>query len=126
MIKTIELRKFIYSLLKSAHSRVYFQHAPDTASTPYLVYDLPDSSDDGSTEIFFLDIDGWDVPADGSSTALETMMGAVDAALHRKTMIVSGQISATFYRESRLAIPDDDPRVLRRRYTYQIRTHEGS
>lgn len=132
MIKVAELRKFINAYLKTIHpnilvdgksnSRVFFQHAPDDAVFPYLVYDLPSSIDDGSMERFILDIDGWDNAKD--TTAIETLMDSMDNGLHRKTIMIGTEISATFYRENRLPLLDDDPRLSRRKYVYQIRTHE--
>jgi hypothetical protein len=121
MIKVIELRKAILSYLKGKHPRVYFQDAPETATFPYLVYDLPNSSDDGSLERFVMDIDGWDDSKD--TTALETLMDSVDKELHRKSVMLQN-MAVTFYRENRLSLTDDDPRIRRRKYIYQIRTHE--
>jgi hypothetical protein len=124
MIKIVELRKIIKASLKTAHSRVFHEHAPDNSLYPYLVYDLPNSNDDGSLEQFVLDIDGWDYPANGDTTALETLMDNVDKQLHRKTVVINGTLSMTFYRENRLSLKDDDPRIKRRKYVYQVRTHE--
>lgn len=121
MSKVVELRKQIRSFLKSVHPRVFFEIAPDDALYPYLVFDLPNSIDDGSMERFMLDVDGWDNSAD--TTALETLMENLDNVLHRKTVMM-GNISATIYRENRLTLPDDDKRIRRRKYVYQIRTHE--
>jgi hypothetical protein len=121
MSKVIELRKAILSYLKSIHPRVYFQIAPEGAAFPYLVYDLPNSTDDAVMERFVLEVDGWDNSKD--TTAVETLMDSVDKELHRKTVILINSISATFYRESRLSLLDDDPRIRRRKYVYQVRTH---
>lgn len=122
MIKMVELRTMILSSLKAVHPRVFFQQAPDDAMCPYIVYDLPNSTDDGSTEQVVLDIDGWDDKTD--TTVLETLMDSIDKEIHRKTMTIPGQLSATFYRENRMALTDDDKRIRRRKYVYQIRTHE--
>jgi hypothetical protein len=131
MVKVIEIRKAIQSYLKSKHPRVYFQDAPKNAVYPYLVYDLSNSVDDGSMENFTLDVDGWDTPDAGDTTVLETLMSDVDgdghkqnpSGLHRKTIMILDKMSATFYRENRLPLPDDDKRIHRRKYIYQIRTH---
>jgi len=50
----------INTMLKSIHPRIYYRSAPDTAAFPYLVYDLPNSTDDGTLEQFILDVDAWD------------------------------------------------------------------
>lgn len=124
MSKVIELRKIIQSFLRTKHPRVYFEAAKDDALYPYVVYALPNSMDDLSMERFILEVDGWDMPANGDTTALETLMSIVDAELHRKTVMVNG-ISATLYRENRLSLTDDDQRIRRRKYIYQIRTHQA-
>lgn len=118
MTNIVELRKAIVSTLKSINPRVYFQRAPDTAVFPYLVYDLPNSFND-DPQIFTLDIDGWDNSKD--TTAIETLMQSVDDLLNKKTIYTAGKVSATFYRDSKLGLIDDDPRINRRKYSYQIR-----
>ncbi|MFS0864125.1 hypothetical protein [Fredinandcohnia sp. 179-A 10B2 NHS] len=123
MIKVIEIRKVIKGILKSQHSQVYYEHASDKAVYPYLVFDLPDSIDDGSMEQFVLDVDGWDSPINGDTTTLETLMDIVDKSLHRKTVVINNELSMTFYRENRLPLKDDDKRIRRRKYIYQVRTH---
>lgn len=134
MNKLIELRKMITAVLKAAHpdvvvdgaskSRVHFQVAPDDAEFPYVVYDLPNSIDDGTMENFRLEVDGWDAPADGDTTALETLMDNIDQELHRAVKTMPG-LSAVFYRDNRLALLDDDKRIRRRKYIYQARTFGG-
>lgn len=126
MITLIEIRKAIMSALLGAHPRIYSEVAPDDAVFPYITYDFSDSIDDGTLERFELDLDGWDAPAAGNTTALETMMDAADKALHRKTLVIDNDLSMTFYRENRRNLRDDDPRIFRRQNTYQIRVHGGS
>jgi len=123
MIKVIELRKMINTMLKSIHPRVYYRSAPDTAAFPYLVYDLPNSTDDGTLEQFILDVDAWE-STNGDTTGLETLIDSADKSLHRKTIIVDDILAVTFYRETRLTLTDDDPNIKRRKYTYEVRTFE--
>ena len=132
MIKVIEIRKAVTTYLKTIHPRLYYQVAPDNAQKPYLVYDLPNSIDDGSMERFVLEIDGWDSPENDDTTALETLMGNIDgdgdklnpSGLNRKTITVN-ELGMIFYRENRLSPLDDDKRIRRRKYVYQIRTFVG-
>lgn len=126
MNRSSELRKAIQADLLAIHPRAFFQKADAQAEFPYLVFDLQ-STDDGDTEVFLLDIDGWDDIPD--TTRLEDMMGAVDgdgdienpSGLHRRVINVPGKVTGTIYRESRLSPIDDDARLRRRRYQYQIR-----
>lgn len=128
MIKMLEIRKAIITLIKQATPNVFYQDAPskvESNSYPFITVDISNSIDDGTLERFVMDIDGWG--ADKNTTGLETMMHEVDLKLHRKTVYltnVTGQISVTIYRENRLTFDESDSRIFRRRYIYQIRTHE--
>ena len=124
MIKVIEIREIIQTALNSVHPRVYYQTAPDTAVFPYLVYDLPNSTDDGTLEQFVLDVDAWDRPSNGDTTIVEILIDSADKSLHRKTITVDDNLAVTFYRENRLTLTDDDPNIKRRKYIYKIRTFE--
>lgn len=122
----IELRKTLQAHLKTIHSRVYFQQAPDTATFPYIVYNIPSLNDDGEDfQLVTLDIDGWDAPETGDTTALETLMTAINTGMNKKTL-VTDTFSVTFYLETKLPLVDDDPRIKRRKYVYQGRLFERS
>lgn len=121
MIKVIELRKAINTALKTVHPRIYYQDAPDDAVFPYLVYDLPNSVDDGYLEQFVLDVDGWDNSTD--TTNLETIMDNVNKSLDGMTR-TADSLSMSFYLDNRLTLLDDDSRIRRRKYTYQVRTYQ--
>ena len=120
----IELRTIIQGQLKSVHPRVYFQMAPETATFPYLVYDIVSINDNGeSFQLVTLDVDGWDNSAD--TTALETLMKNVNQTLNKKTF-VSGNSTVTFYLENKLPLKDEEVMIKRRKYTYQGRLFERS
>jgi len=124
VIKVIEIRKMIKTQLKTIHPRVYYRTAPDTAVFPYLVYDLPNSTDDGTLEQFVLDVDAWDSTS-GDTTIVEILIdNNADKSLHRKTITVDDVLAVTFYRENRLTLTDDDPNIKRRKYIYEVRTFE--
>lgn len=124
MSKILELRAALQTALKRAHDRVYYEKAPDRATYPYLVYNLSNSYDDGIVEQFYLDVDGWDAPEDGSTVALEKMMGKVDHELHRLYGILA-TIGIAIYRDRRLTVDEDDERIRRRKYVYLVRTIGG-
>ncbi len=120
----INLRKLLHPYLKSIHPRVYFQLAPETATFPYLVYDIVNIYDDGEGfQQVTLDVDGWDNSAE--TTALETLMKNVNQTLNKKTF-VSGNSTVTFYLENKLPLTDDETTIKRRKYTYQGRLFERS
>ena len=123
MINIIALRKALKILLNTDHARVYFQEPNTDATFPYLIYDLPNSYDLGDSEVFTLDVDGWDNPADKDSTALETLMDAMDAVVNKHAEVLEwdgGKAGIAIFREARLTLQEDDKRILRRKYTYQV------
>ena len=122
MITFLELRREIQKILKTLHARVFFSVAPSDAVFPYVVFDLPNSVDSGDLENFVLDIDVWDVAT--NTTTLETLIGTIDNALHRKSVMLDGKMGFVIYRENRLVLTDDDKRIRRRKYIYQVRTYQ--
>ena len=115
------LRELIRPFLKSIHPRVYFQDAPDNAQFPYLVYDFTQITDDGEGfETVAFDVDGWDMPAGGDTTALETLMQTVNDALNKKTLTAEG-LAVTFYLDRKIPLVDDNPGIKRRKYIYEAR-----
>ena len=116
-----KLRKLVHSCLKSIHPRVYFQMAPDNAPFPYLVYDFTQITNDGEEfETVALDVDGWDMPAKGDTTALETLMQTVNDALNKKTLTAEG-LAVTFYLDRKIPLLDDNKNIRRRKYIYEAR-----
>lgn len=115
------LRKLLHPFLKSIHPRVYFQIAPDSAEFPYLVYDFTQIVNDGEEfETVALDIDGWDMPADGDTTALETLMQTVNDVLNKKTLTAEN-LAVTFYLDRKIPLLDDNKNIRRRKYIYEAR-----
>ncbi len=116
------LRELLKPYLKAIHPRVFFQIAPDGAQFPYLVYDFTQILNDGEGfETAAVDIDGWDMPAGGDTTALETLMQTVNEALNKKTLTAEG-LAATFYLDRKIPLTDDNPAIKRRKYIYQARS----
>ena len=115
------LRKLLHPYLKSIHPRVYFQVTPDSAEFPYLVYDFTQIINDGEEfETVALDVDGWDMPADGDTTTLETLMQTVNDALNKKTLTAEG-LAVTFYLDRKIPLLDDNKNIRRRKYIYEAR-----
>ena len=118
--RVLILRSALQKVMKEVHSHVYYENAGQSSSYPYIVYTLNNSIDDGTLENVDLEVDGWDMPTNGSTIPLEIMMGKVDDALHRSVYSIDG-VFFTIYRENRRSIQDSDERLRRRQYVYQIR-----
>lgn len=123
--RVIEMRKALQALLLTAHDEVYYEEAPDGATYPYIVYNLIDSTDDGSLEQVMLEVDGWDAPISGNTIPLEEMMGNVDNVLHR-AKIYSENVFFSIYRETRRNVPEPDSRLRHRYLEFQIRLMGGN
>lgn len=123
------LRELLHPYLKLIHPRVYFQDAPDNAQFPYLVYDFTQVTDDGEGfETVAVDIDGWDMPVNGDTTVLESLMEAVNGngdaknptGLNKKTLAAEG-LAVTFYLDRKIPLRDDNKDIRRRKYIYEAR-----
>lgn len=130
----LALRKTIEDYLKTIHPRVYFGRPSSKAQFPYIVIDFnPSFTPDEGREQLLVDVEGWDKPRDGDSTALETLMQAINGdgdlgqptGLDRQAITANG-ILALFRLESRDPIADEDPAILRRKYTYSTTVYERS
>ena len=120
----VELRSAIGAFLGTVNPEVHFEEAPDNSPFPYLVYDLPNSFNDGTMENVVLEIDGWDAPDKGDTSTLELMMESVNTGLNR-TVIRNGGYAFVCYLDNRMNLRDDEPRIRRRKYRYQVRTFGG-
>lgn len=129
MQKMLEIRKAIKAILVAGgieSQYIHYQRTNEDAATPYVIVDISNSIDDGTLERFLMDIDGIDNQYD--TVRLEELMDKADKALHRKTILVtdgSNELSLTIYRENRMTFENEpEKRLFRRRYIYQLRTHE--
>ncbi len=116
----VNLRKKLKEILKTIHPNIYFQNASEKAQYPYIVYDLPNSFTNEDQEIFNLDVDVWDIPKDGDTTALESLADTVWNTLH-KYRYIDDNMQISIYRQNRMTLIDDDPRFKRRMLIFQLK-----
>ena len=119
----IELRKALHPRLRAIHPRAYFQRAPDTAQFPYITYSFEMIPDGEGFELVVLDIDGWDMPDDGDTTGLESLMSYVKRSMDKKTLTTANLV-VSFYLDRKLSLEDDNPKIIRRKHIYQGRLFE--
>lgn len=119
----INLRVQLNKILRTIHPRVYFQVATDTASFPYVTYDLPNSFINEEQDIFNLDVDIWDMPVNGDTTELEILSSAFWKGLN-KYRYIDENIQFSIYRMNRLSLTDDDVRIKRKKLIFQIRYYD--
>lgn len=112
------LRIELNRLLRTHHSRVYYQQAPTKREYPYLIYNLSNSFDNEQQEVFFLDVDVWDYTSD--TTAIEDLAGLLWKVLN-KHRHVDDNIQFSIYRSTRLSPEDDDPMFKRRKLIFELR-----
>lgn len=119
----INLRTQLNKILKTIHPRVYFQTAPDTATFPYVTYDLPNSFTNEEQDIFNLDVDIWDMPVNGDTTQIETLASSFWKSLN-KYRYIDENIQFSIYKMNRLSLKDDDVRIKRRKLIFQLRYYD--
>lgn len=141
----IELRKALLLHLRSIHPRAYFQRAPGNAQFPYVVFRMETYDTGEGRQLVTLDVDGWDKPEGGDTTALEQMMAALNAGLNKHVVAnmhsaIHGylspvgivhvdvasdkQFACVFFLDRKVPLTDEDPQIHRRRYSYQGRLFE--
>lgn len=131
-MNTIELKKMIYTFLKTKANAVYpADSVPANANLPYVTYSLAQSftNENLTMEIFSLEVDCWDNNPD--TTTLDTLVGSIDgdgsltaaSGLHRKRYYVANTLQTCIYREARLEIEDPDPNIRRRQLRYEVQTY---
>jgi len=131
-MNVIELKKMIYVFLKTKTANVYPEDSvPENAVLPFTTYALESGFPDTNLKMerFTLMVDNYD--SSSETTALETVTGIIDGdgdkvsatGLNEKKYYVSGTLQASFYREGRFEVPDEDPAIRRRQLRYEVQAY---
>lgn len=125
-----ELKKQIKAKLTAIHpnvtvdgvikSRVHHEEAPDDSSLPYVVFNFPNSFTNENQEVFSMDIDIWDMPTNGSTSAIDTLNDLIWKQLH-KYRYIDDNIQISIYRSSRGSVEEEDKRIKRRRLIFNVK-----
>lgn len=114
MSKTIELRKDVINLIKTAYERVYYRQATDKTPYPYVILSIKDIA-----QAKILNIDCWDNNSD--TAEIECIMDKIEELLSREN-INNENHSITFYKnDDRKWVDDEDKTILRINETFEIR-----
>lgn len=127
-MNSVGLSEAIRDFLLTKCLTVYKSKASPKAQFPYITFKLPSSYDTNPSEDFTLEVNVWDDAKD--TTALENLADIIDGTgkilnptgLNRRTIIFDG-LTATFYREARGWVDDDDPNINRRQLRYRVRVY---
>jgi hypothetical protein len=117
----INVRKAIHANLKAVHPQLYFMKASNTATFPYLIYQIEITNIGDDMQMVTLDVDGWDDNND--TTELEVMMDKVKQSLNKQIMITDS-LAMFLDLDRRLTLADSDPRLNRRKYIFNGRLYE--
>ena len=69
------------------------------------------------------EVDGWDLPATGDTTVIETLMATINSL--NKSVLTAQDMRAVFFLDRKLSLKDDDSRIKRRKYIYLVKIYKG-
>jgi hypothetical protein len=128
------MRKLIGDFLSTKADNVYHLDSITKKPFPYVVFDFPQSIDDGeSSKAVILDVDIWDMPSDNSTTTVEGIAEAIkgDGVLTNPTgldqaLLADATTTLWATLDTEFYMPEDDKRIKRKRITFTIKAYEGS
>jgi hypothetical protein len=118
----INMLKTIFQTLSQVDVPFYLEVVPEGTPFPYAVFSMPGSFNlESDRQDFQLYVDVWDNISD--NTRIETITNQIDEVLY-KLRITNEHHLLIFQRESRLMLPDPDPKIKRRQMRYLVKTYE--
>lgn len=116
----IDLGNLIDARLKEVHSRVYVEQAPQGTVFPYVVYILPNSTEENHREDFILEVQVWGNSK--NTNEINNIAHNIDKKLNRLKYLDTN-MQTSIYRVNRLMVPDPDPAIRRRELRYNCKTY---
>ncbi|MBS6503979.1 MAG: hypothetical protein KH415_20605 [Clostridium sp.] len=116
MNSTIELRKDIKKILSGAYERIFYRKANDKVAYPYCTYLIKDIYGAKALEINIWNIDDKD-----STATIEELADNVQKILDDTISINENHSFILYYNEDRKWIDDEDERIQRINFSYEIR-----
>lgn len=125
MSKTPELKDIIYSLLIQSQGEAYYEIASDQAVYPYKVFtfDNMNLGNSGRDDIMLV-VDVWnkETGTGAASTEADSMCDKIEKDLHL-TNAPNGTSFPTFYRDSRITVPDEDKSLKHKQMKFLIQNY---
>ena len=113
---TIELRKDIKTLLANVHERVFYRKANAEVMYPYIIYGIKDIY--GAK---VLEINVWSIDPEDSTVIIENLADDIQKALEDSIVTNDNHSIILYYNEDRKWIDDEDKRIQRINFSYEIR-----
>lgn len=120
-MKTIEVRREIEALIKSACPNVYYGQANDKASFPYAIYTVEEVTKIDLTPACELEINVVGYGRDTS--AIENICDRIESDMDHLT-IIGDKVSFTLYFERKNNVFADDRNIIRRRMVFTFNLYE--
>lgn len=113
-MRTNDLRAQIYSMLHSVCENVYYSVADEGALYPHIVYYIDERRNTADPCIEnTIDVHIWGKSDVVSVETVETLCDTVEALFETKNHPLAN-ILPTFYLESRVAVDDEDKKIIHR------------
>lgn len=122
----VDKYEYVTEQLKKSCSRVSFKRAKDNDTFPYVVYNLPSTSEVvANRDDIILEIDIWDIQRDGYDviSSIENLTDTIDKSL-KDIRYLDGKHLLMFQRLNRLVLPDEDKNIERRQLRYLIKSYD--
>lgn len=116
MSSTIELRKDIKKILSGAYERIFYRKANDKVLYPYITYLIKDIY--GAK---VLEINVWNIDPEDGTVTIEDLSDNIQNVLDDTISINEHHSIILYYNEDRKWIDDEDNRIQRINFTYEIR-----
>jgi hypothetical protein len=113
---TIELRKDIKKILSGAYERIFYRKANDKVLYPYITYLIKDIY--GAK---FLEINVWNIDPEDGTVTIENLSDNIQNVLDDTISINEHHSIILYYNEDRKWIDDEDKRIQRINFSYEIR-----
>lgn len=119
----LKIQEYLTKELSKISPRVYFKDAKTDAIFPYIVFNLPNSTNpETDSEVVVLEINIWDYSRDGydASKGVEIITSRIEEFLKFNRHLGDDHLFI-FSKRNRLTLRDPDRNIERRQLRYRIK-----